>query len=48
MAVETHVHVGALPLLALFAAMVALFGTLHLFALTNESRFSRAWIALGF
>lgn len=48
MAVDSHVHIGAVSLLASTAAVVAVFGTVHLLALTSETRFARAWIALGF
>lgn len=46
--VADHVHISPISLIAQIAIIVAIFGTVHLFALTNESRFSRAWIALGF
>lgn len=45
---EPHVHVGFVPLVASTAAIVAVFGTLHLLALSSDNRFSRAFIALGF
>lgn len=45
---EPHVHVNFVSLLASTAAVVAVFGTLHLLALSNDSRASRAFIALGF
>lgn len=47
-AVPNHVHIGFVSLLAQVAVIVAVFGTIHLLALTNESRAARAWIALGF
>jgi len=46
--VPPHVHIGAVSLAASMAAVVAVFGTLHLLALTSESRAARAFIALGF
>lgn len=46
--VQPHVHISPVHLLASTAAVVAVFGTLHLLALTSDSRPSRALIALGF
>ena len=46
--VADHVHITPISLIVQVAIVLAVFGTLHLFALTNESRFSRALIALGF
>ena len=43
-----HAHISAVHLLASVAATVAVFGTLHLLALTADNRASRAFIALGF
>lgn len=43
-----HVHISAVHLLASVAATVAIFGTLHLLALTSDNRASRALLALGF
>lgn len=45
---QPHVHIGAVSLLASTAAIVAVFGTLHLLALSTDNRASRAFIALGF
>lgn len=45
---EDHVHIGFVSLLASTAAIVAVFGTLHLLALSSEGRAGRAFIALGF
>lgn len=45
---QPHVHIGAVHLLASTAAIVAVFGTLHLLALSTDSRASRAFISLGF
>ncbi len=46
--VNPHVHISATHLLASVAAVVAVMGTIHLLALTNDNRASRAWVALGF
>lgn len=47
--VAPHVHISAVNLAASTAAVVAVFGTLHLLALSAEdSRIGRAFIALGF
>jgi len=46
--VTPHVHISPVHLVASTAAVVAVFGTLHLLALTSDSRPSRALIALGF
>lgn len=43
-----HVHISPVHLLASLAATVAVFGTLHLLALTADNRASRAFVALGF
>lgn len=48
MAVDSHVHNGAVAILPVIAAVVAVFGTLHLLALTSENRFAKAWLSLGF
>lgn len=49
MAVQPHVHINAVGLIASTAAVIAVFGTLHLLALSAEdSRLGRAFIALGF
>lgn len=45
---DPHVHISAVALLASVAATVAVFGTLHLLALTVDNRASRAFISLGF
>lgn len=45
---EPHVHITPVHILATMLAMVAVFGTLHLLALSNESRWGRAFMALGF
>jgi hypothetical protein len=43
-----HVHISATHMLASVAACVAVFGTLHLLALTTDNRWSRAYVSLGF
>lgn len=43
-----HVHISPVHLLASVAAVVAVFGTLHLLALTNDNRATRAFVTLGF
>jgi len=49
MAVQPHVHISAVHVAANMAAIVAVFGTLHLLALSApDSRIGRAFIALGF
>ena len=48
MSVAPHVHIGAVSLAASTAAIVAVFGTLHLLALSSDNRAARAFIALGF
>lgn len=44
---EPHTHVNAVPILATGVVMVAIFGTLHLYALSTDSRLTRALTALG-
>jgi len=44
-----HVHISAVHMAANMAAVVAVFGTLHLLALSSpDSRLGRAFISLGF
>ena len=43
-----HVHISAVHMLASVAACVAVFGTLHLLALSTDNRWSRAYVSLGF
>ena len=45
---EPHVHISPVAMLATIAATVAVFGTLHLLAITQDNRASRAFISLGF
>lgn len=49
MAVSPHVHISPVHMLANLVAVLAVFGTLHLLALSStDSRVARALIALGF
>lgn len=49
MAVTPHVHISPVHMLANLVAVLAVFGTLHLLALSGtDSRAGRALIALGF
>lgn len=49
MAVAPHVHISPVHLAASTATVVAVFGTLHLLALSSpDSRWGRAFISLGF
>lgn len=48
MAVSPHVHIGFVSGAVAFLIVFALFGTLHLLALSTDNRWSRAFIALGF
>ena len=49
MAVAPHVHISPVHMLANLVAVLAVFGTLHLLALSaTDSRSGRALIALGF
>jgi hypothetical protein len=45
---QPHVHISAVHIIASLAATVAVFGSLHLLALTNDNRLSRALLSLGF
>jgi hypothetical protein len=45
---EPHVHMSAVHALFILAIIVAMFGTLHLLALGTDSRWGRAFMALGF
>ena len=45
---DAHVHISPVHLIASTAAVLAVFGTLHLLALSHDTRASRALIALGF
>lgn len=43
-----HVHISPVHGIAVLAFVIAVFGTLHLLALTHDNRASRAFVALGF
>lgn len=43
-----HVHISAVHGVAVLAFVIAALGTLHMLALTSDSRPSRALITLGF
>lgn len=45
---DPHVHISPVHLLAGIAFSIAIFGTLHLLAITFDNRASRALLALGF
>ena len=46
---QPHTHISPVHMLATMLAVVAVFGTLHLWALASEdSRAGRAFMALGF
>lgn len=45
---DPHVHISPVHLIASVAAVVAVLGTIHLLAIGNDNRASRAFIALGF
>lgn len=45
---DAHVHISPVHMLAAVLVGVAVYGTLHLLALTFDNRASRAWLALGF
>lgn len=46
--VADHVHTGSIHALFNLLIVIAIFGTIHLLSLTSDSRWARAWIALGF
>lgn len=45
---DPHSHISPIHIIASVAAVVAVFGTLHLLALTADNRLSRAYVSLGF
>lgn len=45
---QAHVHISPVHLLAGLSATVAVFGTLHLLAMTKDNSWLRAWQSLGF
>lgn len=42
-----HVHLSPVQMLAALAFTIAGLGTIHLLALTQDNRASRAWVSLG-
>jgi cytochrome c oxidase assembly factor CtaG len=44
---KPHVHMSPVFILVVVAAVLAVFGTTHLFTLTRDDRFSRAWRSLN-
>lgn len=45
---KPHVHLTAIHGIAVVCVVVIVFGTLHLLSLSNDNRYSRAWVGLGF
>lgn len=45
---KPHTHISAVHGLAVIALVLAVFGSAHLVAVSRDTRFSRALIALGF
>lgn len=45
---QPHVHISPVHLLAALVLNIAVFGTLHLLAITSDNRPSRAFLAMGF
>lgn len=45
---KPHVHLSPVHAIAVVLFTIAVFGTIHLYCLSNDNKFSRAWIALGF
>lgn len=43
-----HVHISPVHGVATVAFVVAVFGTAHLLCLSNDNRFTRAWVGMGF
>ena len=43
-----HAHLSPVHAIAMTAFIIAVFGTAHLLALTNDNRVSRAFVSLGF
>ena len=43
-----HVHISPVHGLAVIAMVTAVFGTAHLLALSQDNRFTRALVSLGF
>lgn len=47
MSMTPHVHVSPVNMIATVALVLAVFGTIHLFTLTRDDRFSKAWRTLN-
>lgn len=45
---ERHVHLSPVGMLVTFAFVVAALGTMHLLAITSDTRPARALLAMGF
>jgi hypothetical protein len=45
---ENHVHIGFVSITATLLAVIAIIGTLHLLAMSSDTRAARAFLALGF
>lgn len=46
---KPHVHLSAVHGIAVIAFVVAVFGTIHLYSMSHDNQFTRAWVAgLGF
>jgi hypothetical protein len=45
---KPHTHLTAIHGIAVVCVVVIVFGTLHLYSLSRDDRFSRAWVGLGF
>lgn len=45
--IESHVHQGAVTVIPIIALMIAVLGTIHLYALGAENRLAKALLALG-
>lgn len=45
---DPHTHISAVHFLAIGLFIFAMFGTLHLLALSSDNRAARAFIATGF
>ena len=45
---EPHVHMSPVHAIAMLALLIAVLGTIHLLALSHDTRASRAIVSLGF
>lgn len=45
---ENHVHIGFVSIAVVLLAVIAILGTLHLLAMSSDTRAARAFLALGF